>query len=1089
MKKRLTTVFAATALACSFLELNGQQAVGLYAGNHNTPYSAFQNPANVFPDKNRVYVNFWGANVGFTNNFLTYNAPFGLVRMADGDYPSAYTRPDGNLAFDQNWLEWEKTNNQKLYYISEVYGPSVYFRTSNRTALGFGLRGISGLSLNGVGPEVGRLLRYGLDSGSASFNGANSLAKNTKYTQGAFSIAAEKYQEWYFSLATVTRDRGAHFVKWGATGKLLLGMGSAGMHGSGFDFSINNNNQLALTNANTAYYHTDDASASAILQNPLGLKFDFLNGVGAGMDLGFVYEYRPNKERKTVRDWWTCVDEKKNDYDWKFGASITDLGFLAYNGSKRMLDYTGTKNWNINTAIVNQYSYNNQGITDRFAAVDNGFFDDTTIKAEVNDRFTTTTPVALNAQLDLNLNNNFFVGFNWSHSLKGTGSAGLRKTSYISVVPRWEGEHAEIGVPITLTRDYSALNVGLYGRLGPVIVGTDNLAGLASFVGNGNYKAANVYFGVRLKLEACGWRAYHEEYRDSVKTTDTLTQANDSFWKIDTVVVRDTVRIQKTDTVKVIEYRNKEVVTTQKELELRKKEADLKAKEDDIKRREAIVVEKENNNFGKNDDCSKRIAELEEQLKRERDLYAKLNTQYQDCKDEKDRLRKSIAQLELEINKLKAENDGLRAQNGDLQTEIYRLRQEITRLKAGSKPCDAQVRTLDSLLIVEQQKTANLEKEVSKQKALVSGKQTENDAQKKRIVELEEEIRVLKLNGSKDADCATKLAKLQAELDAEKAKSSGLQKQLDDLRKEHQLALDKVKTLEEQLKNCGNADEVAKIKAELDAQKKKCDELDVKVKALETENAALKGENSTLKAKVTALEKDITDLKGKLDAEGKKVLELQEALKNCGDAEQISTLKAQVDALKKDNSEKDAEIAALKNDKAKLESELSAAKAKITALEADLKECQSKDCGEIEAELAQLKVNYSNMKNQYDAVYAEYNALLADYKKLQSQLADCEQKLKNCSGSSDEINKLEAEISKLKLTITELNGQVDSKQKSLDELQEAYDKVVGEKTGLQKQIDNLNGQVKSLNAKVADLEAQLKLCKEGGNAPGGTDGN
>lgn len=1098
MRNKLTHLAAVTLAVSSFNATNAQQAVGLYAGNHNTPYSAFQNPANVFPDKNRVYVNFWGANLGFTSNFLNYNAPFGLVRMLNGEYPDAYKK-GGHLAFDQDWVTWDKTNSAKLYYLNEVYGPSVNFRAGNRVALGFGLRGISGVSLTGLSAETSRLLRYGLDTNGLAFQGPDGLQKNTSYSNGAFSMSTQKYQEWYFSLGGVTRDRGPHFVKWGGNAKLLLGTGAAGLHGDGFTYAVNDNNQLQLSNVNAQYYHTDELTAGTTLQYPLGLKFDFLNGAGAGFDLGFMYEYRPNKDRKTVRDWWTCADEKNNDYDWKFGASLTDIGFIAYNGDSRKLDYTGTKNWNINKNVVNQHTFL-QGTDDRFAKVDQGFFDDTAIKAGINDRFTVTTPMALNAQLDLKLANKLYLGFNWTQNLKAAGSAGLRKTSYVTAVPRWETEHAEIGVPITLTRDYSALNVGLYGRLGPVILGTDNLAGLASFMGNKKYNAANLYFAVRMQIQACDWRVYqHETYtdtviQDSVHTSDTLT-----FWEKDTVyiekIVKDTVRIQKTDTVRVVEYRKLEngggtgsgSGTTAEEL--RKKEDALKKKEEDLRKREAILTEKETKEMGKGTDCDKRIADLEEQLRRERELYTKLNTQYQDCRDERERINIRIVSLERELDLLRGENTALKTQNTDLQNEIIRLKGEITRLKANSKPCGAQVKTLDSLLTIEQGRNDELRKENSRQKAEVQGKTTENEDLKKKIAALEEEIRKLKAAAGTNAEKDVKILDLEKQLSDAKAKVTGIEKQLEDLRKEYQFEIQKNKDLEAKLKNCGSNEESAKLKAELEAQKKKCDDLDAKIKALEAENTNLKSENSSLKAKVTALEKDVTELTGTVSTLNKKIADLEEQLKNCGDAAEMAKLKAEIDALKKSNSEKDAQISALKNDKSKLESDLSTAKAKITDLENQLKECQGKDCGELEEELAQYKLKYDNAKAQYDAVYAEYNALLADYNKLKSQLADCEQKLKNCSSNSDDISKLEAEIAKMKATIIELNGQVASKQKSLDELQEAYDKSQTEKATLQKEVNSLQGQVKSLNARITALEEELKLCKEAGNGGGGSGGN
>lgn len=1076
MKKNITAAFAAI-LVSSLFKISAQHSVGMGAGNHNVSYSAFQNPANTYPDKNRLYLNVWGAQMGFNNNFLVYNAPFGLIKMLNGNYPDEYKNSYGNLKFDQDWVNLKAGDNNKLYYLNEVYGPSVFFRTSRRTAVGFGVNGISGLSVDGLGAGAAHILRFGLDSNSAAFGGENGLQNGVKYKNGAFSINADRYSEWFFSLAAVTKDRGQHFVKWGAAAKLLLGMGSAGLRGESLDYSVSNNT-IKFSAPRATFYHTDDQSASSVLSGPLGLKFDFLQGAGAGMDLGFIYENRPDTKRKTVRDWWNCDDEKRSDYAWKFGASLTNLGFIAYNGTKQRINTAVERSWVLNKDVVNNYKYS-QGLSDRFETADQLFFKDSGVNAGTKNGYTITTPATFNAQLDMRLENNFYVGLNWQQSLKGTQSNGLKKTSYIGVVPRWENEFAELGVPVTLTRDYTALNVGLYGRLGPLTVGTDNITGLASFIANGSYKSANLYFGLRFQIPACGWRAYEHEKPDTAIVSDTTTiRDTTSFWKRDTIikemVYRDTILIEKRDTV--IEYRKLEGGPDlgMKEAELKRREAELQKKEEEIIKRENAVLAKEKTN---STDCAKRIQELEDQLKRERDLYAKLSIQYQETKDERDRLKISMGTLEREIASLKSENSGLKADVSGKQSEIIKLRQEIDRLKASNRPCDAQVKSLDSLLSLEEKETLALEKELSKQKAEIGGLKKENDDQKIRIAQLEAEIINLKKNCTDKTACDAQLKELQDKLNAEKNKSSGLEKQLSETKALYEAEVAKTKKLEEQLKNCGSTEEAAKLKAELEAQKKKTSDLEIKVKTLETEN-------STLKAKVSVQETEIADLKKKLDAANSKIKELELALKNCGSSDEIAALKAEIEALKKSGSEKDATISSLKSDKAKLESDLSTAKAKITDLEKQLSDCKSKDCKDIEAKLADYKSKYENQLAQYEVLYEEYNELVKERNQLKGKVSDLEAKLKNCSGSSEDISKLEAEIKKLKQTILELNGEVAGKQKSLDELLAEYDKVVAEKGTLQKQVTTLQGQMKTLQDQIKILEEKLKKCEEK-VAPGG----
>ena len=81
---KITTLFLA-CLATSVA--HGQHMIGMQAGNHNASYAYALNPSLTYPSKNRLYVNFWGAGIGFTNNALTYSAPFSLWQLGAGNYP------------------------------------------------------------------------------------------------------------------------------------------------------------------------------------------------------------------------------------------------------------------------------------------------------------------------------------------------------------------------------------------------------------------------------------------------------------------------------------------------------------------------------------------------------------------------------------------------------------------------------------------------------------------------------------------------------------------------------------------------------------------------------------------------------------------------------------------------------------------------------------------------------------------------------------------------------------------------------------------------------------------------------------------
>ena len=1038
-------------------KLRAQQTIGLQMGNHNASYAYALNPAQTYSSKNRFYFNFWGAGAGFSNNFLTYSAPFSLWQMGAGNYPDRYKNAAGNLDFNPSWLKLDgNTDNWKLYYLDEAYGPSMHFRITNRVAIGMGIKSVAGMSITGVNKNLGNLFTFGLDSLGQGFSGPNGAQIGVDYEISRFSVNTDKWQEWFFSLAGVTRDKGRHFTKWGATGKLLLGMGAAHMGSTGGTYRFNNYNQVQFKDFQSTWFHTDDQSAARTLTSPFGMKFDFLQGGGLGADIGFMYENRPEKSRKRFNNpWYNCLDENENEYKWRFGASLTDLGFIVYGGQNRVIDNKSAV-WNVNRSLINTY----QGWgSEPLNNVSTGFYD--SLNSDAANNFVTTTPAALNVQFDRRYNNDFYVGVNWTHSLKGDYAWGVRRASFLSVIPRWETEHAEIGMPLTLTRDYQDLNLGLYGRLGPFTLGTDNLAGIMKYASKGEYTGANIYFGVRLKLEACDWWYYKsKEYKDSVKNTKTEVQRNDTFWKRDTITVikRDTIR--KTDTV--VKYKNQEARPDikKKEDELRKKEAELKAKEEDLRKREQNL----GTGSGNCKPCQDELIIVKQQLAETRNQLSRLRLQLDEC----NRNKATIT----------AENEDLKKKNAVLAAEVDKLKRENAVLKMSSNPCDKQVRSRDSLLAVERDRNARLQAELDKKKLDCDVVQKELDNTKKRVAVLEAEVAEGKkkvtvleteLSNCKmgsagtNADCLNKIKQLEAQLAAEKLKTASLQKELNDTKAKLDAEVKKSAMLQLDLDACRKATiEDKKRIAELEALLKNS------------------GDCGPYKTKVAELEAEIVNLKANQDKQTKLIAELEAKLKNCGNSEVLVKCNADLEIARKRNTELTAELADVKKQRDQYLAELETYKKKVSELEAKLKECEGKgsDCKACEEELGQWKLKFEQKESAYNALMEEYQACIKDVAALRTKLSECEGKLKNCSGSGSKEKELQAEIDKLKLTIAELNAEVAARQKSLDELQAAYDKLEITNTEQGKKIAALQAEVNTLKSQVNTLQQQLKECQE-----------
>ncbi len=1060
--KKTITLLAVSALLVKTQKVQAQQNLGMTFGNHNASYAYSLNPSQTYMDKNRFYVNLWGAGIGFNNNFLTYKAPISLWRWgSEGGNISA------NSVFDDNggWLRLNpNTNHWRLYYFDETYGPSAHFRLDNKQALGFGIKGVSALSINGVNRNFGNLISALADTARA-FAGPNSALLGKEYGVPRFSANTAKWQEWYASYAWVTRDRGPHFVKWGVTGKMLLGFGAAHIGSNSGSYTFTGPRQMQFDNLQATYFYSGDNSAANTLTNPFGMKFDFLQGFGLGMDVGFTYENRPAANRQTYRDWLSCATERDNRYRWRIGASLTDFGFIGYSGSSYRIDtLSAPRNWNVKPGIIDKTGMDNES---RFTNVGQQFFD--SMGAQKDKSFPMFTPAALNVQYDLRTAGNFHFGVSWTQSLKGTYSLGVRRPSSLSIIPRWEFEHFELGLPVTLGRDYTALNMGVYGRLGPFTLGTDQLGGLLRYAARGNYNGANIYFGVRIKLVACGWDYYHRHDKfDTMRKTEDPKQT-ENFWKRDTVTVvkYDTIKITKRDTV--VKYKNTEIST-----DLKVREEKMRKAEEELKKREAIVIAKEAElkkgeviTMSRTSPCDKQLKQKDSLIQVEQTKNAKLTARVTKLQTDYDLLvraddanRKRIAQLEADLKNCKSTTgtvtsvtvkdcqdtiNKLQSRIAAEKAKVTNLEKELTTCKASitpgdNKACQDRIKVLEAQIAAEKAKTTTLEKDLASCRLSAgSGKECLD-----KVKQLEAEIAAEK---AKNTVCSTDLAKTKALLDAEVKKTS-------------QLTLD--------LDNCRKAS---------DSDKKRIAELEALLKNPGDDCAAYK-------LRVAELEKQLGDLKKNYDAEVALNKDLQEKLKNCsGSSEELNKTKADLEASKKRVAELEAQISDCSKQKNQLNADLTAAKNKITELEAKIKECEGKgnDCSDCEDKLSQAKISLEQKNSAYDALMEEYKQCGKDVQALKTKLSECEGKLKDCGGSSSNENALKAEIDKLKRTISELNAEVAAGQKSLSELQKSYDGLEAQNASLSKQITEKEATITSLKSQLAGLQQQLKECQEAGN--------
>ena len=856
-------------------QLFAQQPLGLVVGDLNTPYSVFMNPANVASNySKRFYLNWWGTSLD-----------------AQSSFANSWKHESSSLRMDQSWMPKSENQNWSLNYLNETYGPSMFFMAYNKFGFGLGLKGVSGFNFKGVNPDLGNILRYGRSEWDNKIGG-------TITNQTPFAFNTDKYQEYFFSFGSYAGDanarEGVSAFKWGATTKLLIGMGAAHLSASSLDLQYKGNNDLYINQLNGAYMFTDAQSASTTMNAPLGLKFGSMSGVGAGFDLGFMYEIRPGM-KMDLRSFTNCERELQRTYKVKFGASLTDVGFIAYDGAHYQIGVTnGIHKMDSAFAIGQIYGVNSVNHSP------NAFDQIGTAAEKVGANplrsFTTYTPMAFNMQMDIR-SGKWHLGGYLVHSLKPVDMPGLRRSSSLSFVPRFQGERFEYGMPISLANDYTQLHVGGFVRFGPIIIGSNNLWGLGNFMRNTGTQGASFYLGFRSKIGDCNRYTdeYDEEeiYNDSIAPPVEVTErfVGDTVIRIvrDTVIkiVRDTIikteikTVVKRDTIVV----NKNIPTpinpaSQKALN------DCKNREEALKKQLADIQLKEVEASNKAKNCESELVKWKadyDRLKADDDRI-RLQDQLksvaitEDCTPYKNKM----AQLEQLFAAERTKSAGLTSELEALKKSGVDIKQQLTAEQAMTKDLEAKLK----LCIPKDQ----FDKALS-----------DLEAAKKRISELEIAIK----NASTGNDCSkTRDSLNQALVDLESKKNA-----YDAVMAEYQDCQKALKQLKADLKAC--EDKLATAGSNSSS----------------TDMLALM---DALKSEIAKLKLTITELNGEVDAGRKSLDECQKlmedkalAIKDLQDKfnakiSEVNSLQSQLKSAQAQLNDAKARLAKCEEDKASM---------------------------------------------------------------------------------------------------------------------------------------------------------------------------
>jgi len=320
--------------------------------------------------------------------------------------------------------------------------------------------------------------------------------KSAILTQSNLNISTHAWAELGITYARVITNKKDYFLKAGITFKFLKGLEAGYLMGNNLNINYANDETILPGGQTTASI----SSSGELIYGRYGDNgngktislVESLTNTGFGMDLGVIYEWRPDYDKFDYSNikGKSYTRRDKNKYKLKLGLSLTDIGRINYKDG--IQEYYNVQGINISEDVIN----------------DAGNFDDilNTVYSLSDTKlgYKAILPTAIHINADWNFNDSFYINLNTDLSLISQNKLRSNHISNtISLTPRFESKSFSFYLPMSFVR-YSGFQVGAGLRYGPLYIGSGNIFSLYPVNGNifnkKSNKAADVYFGIKLPI-------------------------------------------------------------------------------------------------------------------------------------------------------------------------------------------------------------------------------------------------------------------------------------------------------------------------------------------------------------------------------------------------------------------------------------------------------------------------------------------------------------------------------------------------------------------------------------------------------------
>ena len=343
------------------------------------------------------------------------------------------------------------TNHTYFSHTQSIHGPAFMFSVNDRTALAIGMRSRAQVSVFNVSSSLSNVF-----AAYASESETTAAATNDQV-----SLSAAVWQEYFVTYATVISNAGLSRQKVGITPKLLIGNSQVQGDFSRIQFT-QNGNQGTLNAATGSIHYSHNLDSIRPVNALLGT-----NGYGFAVDIGYEMEYGTNGRSCGFRSYARPTVCSGPTYLYKFGISLTDVGFLRFKNGQYATDLT----YEDGEGVV---------FSDWISGIDNSAQASDSINAIANTEsntgaYYTSIPTQLRMDFDYHVYKSVYVSTQGQLSLSQVFRQNTTaRPAELNVTPRVENNGFGVYAPLSINQ-YGNFDYGLGLRAGPVVLGVTDL--------------------------------------------------------------------------------------------------------------------------------------------------------------------------------------------------------------------------------------------------------------------------------------------------------------------------------------------------------------------------------------------------------------------------------------------------------------------------------------------------------------------------------------------------------------------------------------------------------------------------------------